>query len=182
MAAPIFFFDRDARILDMIRKGKEEALVILFKETNGLVRDFMRKNNGSTDDADDALQDALIILWERVRGGRFEHSAKLSTFLFSVVRNRWLRVLAARKREPALDPGTDPASEDDSPEDVIVGPSASWMRCVAGCCCSITGMNGRWRRSPESWDLPMLQLQNRRNINARRAWKRFFADSPGSET
>lgn len=120
MAAPVLFLSRDARILEMIRKGDEEALVILFRETRPLVRDFIRKNNGSSDDADDALQDALIILWERVRAGRFEQTAKLSTFLVSVVRNRWLRVLAGRRRESPIDMADEPESDDETPEEQAV--------------------------------------------------------------
>jgi RNA polymerase sigma factor (sigma-70 family) len=120
MAAPTFFLTRDARILDLIRRGDEEALVMLFHDTRVAVTDYVLRNNGSSDDAEDILQEALVILWERVRGGKFEHAAKLSTFVFGVARNLWLRVLAGRKREPLRAPDHDPADMNDSVEETII--------------------------------------------------------------
>jgi RNA polymerase sigma factor (sigma-70 family) len=99
MAATLFFLDRDARILDMIRKGDEEALVMLYQSNQKVIRGFVTSNRGLPDDAEDMLQEALLILWERVRSGRFEHAAKLDTFVFGTVKNLWLRHLARKRRE-----------------------------------------------------------------------------------
>ncbi len=120
MAPPTFFLTRDARILDLIRRGDEEGLVMLFNDTRATVTDFVLRNNGSSDDAGDILQEALVILWERVRNGKFEHAAKLSTFVFGVARNLWLRVLAGRKREPLRSPDHDPADTGDSAEETLI--------------------------------------------------------------
>ena len=129
MAAPTFFLTRDARILDLIRKGDEEALIMLFHDTRVTVTDFVLRNNGSSDDAEDILQEALVILWERVRSGKFEHAAKLSTFVFGVARNLWLRVLAGRKREPLRAPDHDPVDPDDSVEESFIrGEQAELIR------------------------------------------------------
>lgn len=117
MAPPPFFLNRDARILDLIRNGDEEALVMLFHDSRVIVTDFVIRNNGSTEDAEDVLQEALVILWERVRSGRFEHASKLTTFVFGVARNLWLRILAGRKREPLRAPENDPVDPDDSLEE-----------------------------------------------------------------
>jgi RNA polymerase sigma factor (sigma-70 family) len=99
MAAPPFFLDRDARILDLIRKGDEEALVMLYQSNQKVIRGFVTSNSGFPDDAEDMLQEALVILWQRVRSGRFEHVAKLDTFIFATVKNLWLRHLARKRRE-----------------------------------------------------------------------------------
>jgi DNA-directed RNA polymerase specialized sigma24 family protein len=37
---------------------------------------FVLRNSGTQDDAEDMLQEALVILWERVRSGRFEYYGK----------------------------------------------------------------------------------------------------------
>lgn len=111
MAPSPLFLTRDARILDLIRRGDEEALVMLFRDNRRMVIDFVIRNSGSPDDAEDLLQDALIVLWERVRSRRFEYAAKLSTFILGVVKNRWLRTLAARRRNPPLNEALDPPDE-----------------------------------------------------------------------
>jgi RNA polymerase sigma factor (sigma-70 family) len=99
----LLFLNDDARILDQIRKGKEEALVRLYEMNERQVTSFVTRNNGSEDDAEEMLQEALVILWERIRSGRYEHTAKISTFVFATVRNLWLRKIARSRREVASD-------------------------------------------------------------------------------
>jgi len=103
MSPRLLFLNDDARILDMIRKGDEQALLILYESNRKMVSSFIARNNGTHDDYEDMLQEALVILWERVRSGRFEYSSKLSTFLFGTVKNIWLRRLARAKREVPTD-------------------------------------------------------------------------------
>ena len=99
MKPSLFFLTEDARILDQIRKGDEEALVKLYRTNERQVAAFVLRNNGTRDDAEDMLQEALVTLWERVKTGRYEHSAKLSTFIFATVKNLWLRKLARARKE-----------------------------------------------------------------------------------
>lgn len=106
MASPLLYFDRDARLLDRLRKGDEEVLVEFYEENRAVITAHVLRNSGSQEDADDMLQEAVVILWERVRSGRYEHTAKTSTFLYAVVRNLWSRRLARKRRELTGD--TDP--------------------------------------------------------------------------
>jgi RNA polymerase sigma factor (sigma-70 family) len=99
MASTFHFLHSDARILDLMRRGDEEALVILFDASRRAVTSYVRNNNGTTDDAEDMLQEALIVLWEKVRSGNFHYDAKLSTFIVAVVKNLWLRRLARQRKE-----------------------------------------------------------------------------------
>jgi RNA polymerase sigma factor (sigma-70 family) len=111
MASPLLFLRSDDRLIDMIRTGDDEALVQLYRENRRMVVSYVLKNNGSGDDADDLLQEAVVILWERVRTGRFDRTAKLSTFLYATVRNLWRRRLAAKRREVPAEPADDPPDE-----------------------------------------------------------------------
>lgn len=121
MTTNLFFTERDARILDMIRKGDEEALVMLYQSNQKVIRGFVTSNSGLPDDAEDMLQEALVVLWERVRSGRFEQTAKLDTFVFATVKNLWLRRLSRKRREVrgAVNPD-DVALNDPSPLDLLV--------------------------------------------------------------
>lgn len=103
MSPRLFFLNDDARLLDMIRRGDERALVMLHEANRKMVASYIARNNGTHDDYEDLLQEALVVLWERVRSGRFEYASKLSTFLFAIVRNIWLRRLARAKRESPSD-------------------------------------------------------------------------------
>lgn len=115
MSPSLLFFNRDSRILDLLRKGDEQGLVMLYEANRTMITSFVLRNSGDHDDAEDMVQEALVILWEKVRSGRFEHSAKLSTFLFATVKNLWSRKLARNRREKRetfeeVDPPDDQAS------------------------------------------------------------------------
>lgn len=104
MAAPLLFLNADARLLDRIRKGDEAALVTLYDSNRRAITSFVTRNSGNRDDAEDMLQEALVILWERVRSGRFELTARLNTFIFATVKNMWMRRLSEQRRAVPLTP------------------------------------------------------------------------------
>lgn len=89
--------ESDQRIIDRIRLGDEKALVELYRNNIVMVRKYVMDNSGRDDDAQDMLQDALIVLWENVTRGDFDLTSKISTYLYSVVRNKWLREINKRR-------------------------------------------------------------------------------------
>jgi RNA polymerase sigma factor (sigma-70 family) len=113
MSPSLFFLNEDARILDQIRNGDEEALVKLYTTNHKQVLAYVTRNNGTRDDAEDMLQEALVILWERVRTGRYEYSARIGTFVVGTVKNMWLRRLARMRREIPTDMADDPTPDED---------------------------------------------------------------------
>jgi RNA polymerase sigma factor (sigma-70 family) len=121
MRAPLLFLNRDARILELIRRGDDEGLMELFQSSRNPITAFVTRNSGTRDDAEDMLQEALIVLWERVRSGQFEYAAKLETFVFATVRNLWLRRLARLRRQSTseFDVESNP-SADPSPLDRMI--------------------------------------------------------------
>ncbi len=130
MKAPLFFLNTDTKILDLIRKGDEEALVMLHEANRKMIMAYAARNNGTADDGEDLLQDALMVLWERVRAGRFDYSAKLSTFLFATAQNLWLRRLAKKRRESPgiLDPDSHPDGEVSPLEHLIENEEATLVQ------------------------------------------------------
>jgi RNA polymerase sigma factor (sigma-70 family) len=72
-----------------------------------MISALVARNNGTHDDYEDILQEALVILWERVRAGKFEYSSKLSTFLYATARNLWYRRLSKSKKEVPTDTAAD---------------------------------------------------------------------------
>ncbi len=62
------------------------------------VRDMIRKNNGSVDDAVDVFQDALLILNRNLINDTFRGDASIKTYLFSICRNLWLKEYREKQR------------------------------------------------------------------------------------
>ena len=55
-------------------------------------------NSGTPDDAKDIYQEAIIVLYNKIKSGDFELTSKLKTFIYSVCRRLWLKRLSQMNR------------------------------------------------------------------------------------
>lgn len=125
----VLFLNTERRLVERIARGDDAALASLYDVNWKVTVSYVLRNSGTTDDAKDLLQEALVILWERIRSGRFEASAQLGTFLHGTVRNLWLRRLARRRRESPDTMGDDRASDAPSPfEELVESEEAGLVR------------------------------------------------------
>jgi RNA polymerase sigma factor (sigma-70 family) len=113
MRTPLLFLNSDAKILDLMRQNNEAALVELFEANQRMVVSFVTANRGTQDDAEDLLQEAVVVVWQRVRAGTYEHTAKLSTYIFGIVKHLWMRRLARMRRECPMALTEEAATNDD---------------------------------------------------------------------
>ena len=57
------------------------------------------KNHGGDDfDAEDMLQESIIVLWQNVKNGKFDLSSKLGTYIVAVAKNKWRGQLRKRNK------------------------------------------------------------------------------------
>ena len=63
-----------------------------------MIQAFILNNNGSSEDARDIFQEAMIVLYEKATSGRFELTAQVRTYLYSVCRRLWLKRLQQMQR------------------------------------------------------------------------------------
>ncbi|MBD2702234.1 sigma-70 family RNA polymerase sigma factor [Spirosoma sp. BT702] len=101
----------DDELLTGLADGSDDALMQLYRQYFPMVLHFVTNNSGSEDDAKDIYQEALIVLFEKVRGGSLELHCQLKTYLYSVCRRLWLKQLSQRSRYMVRDVET-PASDD----------------------------------------------------------------------
>jgi DNA-directed RNA polymerase specialized sigma24 family protein len=71
MPTPLFFLNDDLKLLDALRNGNDQALAELFHKNRRSITSLVLKNHGSEDDAEDILQEALVVLWEKIQSGSF---------------------------------------------------------------------------------------------------------------
>ena len=103
----------DDELLVGVADGSDDALTRLYRLYFPMVLRFVTSNSGSEDEAKDIYQEALIVLYEKVRGGSFELHCQLKTYLYSVSRRLWLKQLAYKSRFMVSDtetPATDSAA------------------------------------------------------------------------
>ena len=84
----------DREVVLGILNNSEEALNKLYAGYYPMVLQFILNNNGDEDDAKDVYQEAIIVLYNKIKSGNFELSSKLKTYLYSVSRRIWLKKLA----------------------------------------------------------------------------------------
>ena len=93
----------DQQLVDAIKNGDKDAMVQLYKDNGSSIRNYVLKNNGNSDDAEDVLQDTCIALWEKIQNNQIELRAKLSTLAFAIARNQWLKRLNKLSKSVQID-------------------------------------------------------------------------------
>lgn len=63
-----------------------------------MVQALILNNSGNSDDAKDIFQEALIVLYEKVKTGQFELNCQIKTYVYSVARRLWLKRLLLQNR------------------------------------------------------------------------------------
>jgi RNA polymerase sigma-70 factor, ECF subfamily len=95
--------DPDARLVMEAQAGSLEAFEELIRRHGRLVYRTLVAILGNPDDAQDAMQDALLNAFKNLAG--FQGRSKFSTWLVSIARNAALQRLRDRKGEESLDEG-----------------------------------------------------------------------------
>jgi len=78
--------------------GDKQTIELIYRDHYNLIQSLIINNNGSADDAKDIFQEAMIVLYEKVRSGSFELNCQLKTYLYSVSKRLWLKKLSANNR------------------------------------------------------------------------------------
>ncbi|RPI02777.1 MAG: sigma-70 family RNA polymerase sigma factor [Ignavibacteriae bacterium] len=120
MQTQFYFFNEESKLLDALRNGNEHALADLFHQNRKSIASLVMRNHGSEDDVEDILQEALVVLWERIHSGSFEYKAKLSTFIYATAKNIWFRRLSRQRREVSIsDESWESASGESTPLEAL---------------------------------------------------------------
>lgn len=81
------------------RKLQDAALEQLYFRNKSKIEAYIGRNNGTKEDAEEVLQDALVTIFQAIRKSGFQLTSKLDTFLFGVARNIWFKRLRKQRHE-----------------------------------------------------------------------------------
>jgi RNA polymerase sigma factor (sigma-70 family) len=90
--------ENETLLLKGLANNDRKAIEAIYKENYNLIQALVLKNNGTTDDAKDIFQEAMIVLFEKVRSGSLELNCQIKTYLYSVCRRLWLKKLMHQNR------------------------------------------------------------------------------------
>ena len=85
-------------LLEGLARNDRKSVQAIYKDNYNMVQSLIINNNGNSDDAKDIFQEAMIVLYEKVRSGNFELTCQIKTYVYSVSRRLWLKRLQQLNR------------------------------------------------------------------------------------
>ncbi|QJX46589.1 sigma-70 family RNA polymerase sigma factor [Hymenobacter taeanensis] len=96
LSAPI----ATASLRDELLANRTSTLTRLYQRTFPMVRRHVVERGGTTQDAKDVFQDALVVFYEKTVNGHLVLTCSPSTYLVGVCRHLWQQELSRRRRLP----------------------------------------------------------------------------------
>lgn len=94
----------DDEIIAGLRKRDNRVLQYIYKNTFNPVKQLILHNAGSDNDAEDIFQEALIIIFKKLREEKnFKVESAFSTYIYSICRLLWMKHLR-QLRKIEIDP------------------------------------------------------------------------------
>jgi RNA polymerase sigma factor (sigma-70 family) len=98
------------QVISAAQGGDPQAIATLLSGSHAHVRRFAHTLCSTPEDAEDAAQEALIVLFQRI--GTLRATAALASWMFQIVRNECIRRSRLALRRPISKPATEPSAED----------------------------------------------------------------------
>ena len=88
----------DQDYIEGLRQRRNVIISAIYRNYIDCIINLVNRNSGTDEDAEDLFQDALIIIYKRIRNEELKLSCSFKTFFYSVCRNLWLQRLNKRQR------------------------------------------------------------------------------------
>lgn len=89
---------QDRVLLEGLAREDKDSIERIYRDNYQMIQNLVLNNNGTTDDAADIFQEAMIVLFEKSKNVDFELNCQLKTYLYSVCRRLWLKKLQQQQR------------------------------------------------------------------------------------
>ena len=98
------------QVVSAAQQGDPRAIATLVSGSHAHVQRFARTLCSTPEDAEDATQEALIVLYRKI--GTLRATAALASWMFQIVRNECIRRTRLALRRPIPAATTEPSAED----------------------------------------------------------------------
>ncbi|MCY7351603.1 MAG: RNA polymerase sigma factor [Cytophagaceae bacterium] len=107
----------DLELINRIGKGDQTALEEVYKIHRQRIQQYVIRNSGTLQDAQDLYQEVILAFYRNVTAGRLTKlSGKLSTYLYKLAKNQWCDQLRLHEPLQELSNTTDYPTEEFSNE------------------------------------------------------------------
>ncbi|NAS31136.1 sigma-70 family RNA polymerase sigma factor [Flavobacteriaceae bacterium R38] len=90
--------NKEEQLIQGILDGDSLILKEFYKKTYPGVRNYVLKNSGKEEDAEDVFQDALVLVYQKLKAKNLQLNCELSTYVHAVSKNIWLSKLRRVKK------------------------------------------------------------------------------------
>lgn len=88
----------DETYLDGLKSGNQKLLNKIYASNYPVIEKMILKNSGSTDEAKDIFQDAMMVFYKNTAKESFELTASIGTYLYAISRRLWLKQLKEKSK------------------------------------------------------------------------------------
>ncbi len=99
-----YFSDRE--IIAGLQSGgdrEDEIIAYLYKTHFAMMVKMIRSRGGTEEEAKDIFQEAIIDFYENIKKGRYQELAKISTYLYSLCKNKWINYYKRQSKTLGMD-------------------------------------------------------------------------------
>ncbi len=89
---------KDEYYLQGIASGDSTIIKEFYQRYFNSIVDYIINNGGIGEDAKDVFQDAIMVIYEKVKDGDFKLNHTLHTFFYSICKNIWYKRLYKKKK------------------------------------------------------------------------------------
>ncbi|OAV46178.1 RNA polymerase sigma factor [Lewinella sp. 4G2] len=89
----------DQRYLRALRENDSATVNELYQQSFPKIVTWVKRNNGSEDDAADLFQEALVSLYHSAHKPGYTLTCPIGALIFSICRNRWIDQLRKKNKE-----------------------------------------------------------------------------------
>ncbi len=82
---------------------REKTLEKIYGRTYPMVLHYIKQHGGAPEDAQDLLQEAIILFYEKLMQEKLTLTASITTYLMSICKNLWRQELEKRHRQLPVD-------------------------------------------------------------------------------
>ncbi len=90
-------------VLQDLKSENNFAFGQLYQDNFHKISVFVKKNNGTENDAEDIFQDAMIVLVDKLRTDDFQLTASINTYVYAICKNLWYKKLREDNYQISLD-------------------------------------------------------------------------------
>ena len=90
-------------ILAIQQRDNKAIFTLLYKTYFTMVKEIVKKYNGSNSDAEDVFQEMLIILIREIENGRVDELKDLKNYIYTISKNLYINIAKKNARQNSLD-------------------------------------------------------------------------------